>query len=187
MTQTIAQNLIIVNNSKYRRTNYDKHPIEVFNDIDTHITTNKTYIELLDKLNRLDSSYNNTIDELDSLISDARQTYNILKQELELLQLIDTYTYNIPNKEPFITQLNTINTLLEDCNKIINNILNNTVNNVYTYINPLILDSISSSVNALISKQWLSNYISTLNLIPKVRPANATLISDNNNQIKWSN
>lgn len=187
MTQTIAQNLIILNDSNYRRTNYDKHPLNVFTDIDKHVTSNNTYLQIIDKLNKLDSTYNNTIDELDVLISNARQTYNILKQELELLELIDTYTYFVPNKEPFIDQLNTINTLIEDCNKIVNNILNNTVSNVYRYINPLILDEISSSALALINRQWLSNYISTLAIIPKVRPANATLICDNNSQVKWSN
>lgn len=187
MTQTVARNLIILNDSNYRRTNYDKHPLNVFTDIDKHVTSNNTYLQIIDKLNKLDSNYNNTIDELDILISNARQTYNILKQELELLELIDTYNYSVPNKYSFIDQLNTINTLIEDCNKIVNDILNNTVSNVYTYINPLILDEISTSVSALINKQWLSNYISSLALIPKVRPANAILICDSTGQVKWSN
>jgi len=185
MTQTIAQNLIILNNSKHRKTNYNKHPIEVFSDIDDQVTSNNTYIDIINKINKLDINYNNTIDDLNNLISAARQVYTTLKQEQQLLSLIDLYTYTIPNKTSFIAQLNTINTLIEDCNKIVNNILNNTVSRVYTYINPLILDDISSNVNALISKQWLTNYLITLPLIPKIRPINAALICDSSGQVKW--
>lgn len=185
MTQTIAQNILINSKANNRRSNYEQHPLTTFNDLETTINNNKTYNTILDKLVKLESTYNNTLEELDTLISDCRQVSLALQQEKDLLSLMPTYTYTVPNKEPFITLINTINTLIQDCNNIISNINTRTVNSVYIYTNQITLDAISSSVQALVSKEWLANYIGTLPKIPRIKKPNSTLICNNSGEITW--
>lgn len=185
MTQTIAQNILINNRANNRKTNYGKHPIGTFTDLDVVINNNTTYNTILNKLVKLESTYDNTLEELDTLISDCRQVSLVLQQEKDLLSLIDTYTYLVPNKAPLITLINTINTLIQDCNSIINNINNRTVSNVYIYTNEIVLDAISSSVQALVSKEWLANYIGTLPTIPRIKKPNSTLICNSSGEITW--
>jgi hypothetical protein len=185
MTQTIAQNILINSKANDRRSNYGQHPLTTFKDLDDTINSNTTYNTILFKLDKLESTYNNTLDELDILISDCRQVSLVLQQEKDLLNLIDTYTYTVPNKVPFITLINTINSLIQDCNNIINNINNRAVNNVYTYTNVVVLDAISSSAQALISKEWLANYLGTLPTIPKIKKINSTLICNSDGEIIW--
>ena len=91
----------------------------------------------------------------------------------------------MPNKAPFITFINTINNLIEECNNIIKTIVNSTVNNVNIYTNQIILDEISSSIYALINKEWLNNYMSNLPKIVKSKKVNSTLICNNNGEIVW--
>ncbi len=185
MTQTIAQNILINNRANNRKTNYGQHPLTTFTDLDDVINTNTTYNTILNKLVKLESTYDNTLEELDILISDCRQVSLVLQQEKDLLSLIDTYTYSVPDKGPFITLINTINTLIQDCNSIINNINTRTVSNVYSYTNEIVLDVISSSVEALVTKEWLANYIGNLPKIPRIKKANSTLICNNSGEITW--
>lgn len=185
MTQTIAQNILINNKANNRKTNYGQHPLDTFTDLDAAINNNITYNTILNKLDKLESNYNSTLEELDTLISDARQVSLVLQQEKNLLSLIDTYTYIVPNKAPFITLISTINTLIQDCNSIINTINNRTVSNVYTYTNEIVLNVISSSVEALVTKEWLANYIGNLPKIPKVKRVNSTLICNSSGKITW--
>jgi hypothetical protein len=186
MTQTIAQNILINNRANNRKSNYGQHTLGTFTDLDKSINNNITYNTILSKLNALDSVYDTTLEELNVLISDARQVSLKLQQDIDLLALMPTYTYVNPvDKAPYITLINTINTLLEDCNKVINNINNRTVSNIDVYTNQVILDSISLSVNALISKEWLASYLGSLPKIPKIKPPNATLICNNNGEITW--
>ena len=91
----------------------------------------------------------------------------------------------MPNKAPFITFINTINNLIEECNSIIKTIVNSTVNNVNIYTNQIILNDISSSIYALLSKEWLTNYITNSPLIPKSKKVNSVLICNNNGEIVW--
>jgi hypothetical protein len=185
MTQTTAQNILINNKANNRKTNYGKHPLTTFADLDESIKNNITYINILKKLDILEATYNNTLDELEILISDCRQVNLLLQDEKDLLNLINTYTYVVPNKAPFITFINTINNLIEECNSIIKTIVNSTVNNVNIYTNQIILNDISSSIYALLSKEWLTNYITNSPLIPKSKKVNSVLICNNNGEIVW--
>lgn len=185
MTQTIAQNILINNKANNRKTNYGKHPLITFKDLDDSIKNNTTYINILNKLDKLDATYNNTLDDLDNLISNCRQVSLLLQEEKNLLNLINTYTYVVPNTFLFIELINTINSLIEECNGIINSIVNNTINNVNIYTNQIVLEEISSSIYALINKEWLNNYTSNLPKIPKSKKVNSTLICNNNGEIVW--
>lgn len=185
MTQTIAQNILINNKANNRKTNYGKHPLTTFADLDESIKNNTTYISILKKLDILEVTYNNTLDELDNLISNCRQVNLLLQEEKNLLNLIDTYTYIIPEDTVFITFINTISSLIEDCNKIISLIVNSTINNVNIYTNQIVLNEISSSIYALLSKEWLTNYMSSLPKIPKSKRVNSVLICNNNGEIVW--
>lgn len=185
MTQTIAQNIIINNKARNRKSNYGKHPIETFEDLDININNNKTYNAIQNKLDKLNTNYNNTIEELDTLISNARQIYTKLKEEEQLLNLVPIYTYNIPNKSSFLLLLRTINTLIEDCNKIINDILLKSVDANYTYNSSLIIEEVSPNILGIPNKSWLFNYLTTVNTIPKIKKANSILICNNNGEIVW--
>jgi hypothetical protein len=185
MTQTVAQNLLINSKAQDRRTNYGKHPIETFNDLDLSITNNKTYNSVLSNLDLLEKNYDNTLEELDILISNTTQTYYKLKDEQNLLLLIDTYTYITPNINTYTALKNNINNLIQECNVIVNSILNTTVSNITTYTNPLLLLSINTSLSAIVNRAWYFNYINTIPKIPKIRPANSTLICNNNGEITW--
>ena len=185
MTQTIAQNIIINNKANNRRSNYGKHPITTFTDLDSSINNNNIYNAIGVKLDKLESNYNNTIDELDSLISQARQIYSQLKEEEQLLNLLPLYSYTIPNKTSYLLLLKTINTLIEDCNKVINDILNKSVDSDYAYNNSLIINQVSSNVLGIPNKSWLFNYLATIDRIPKVKKTNSTLRSNSNGDIVW--
>ena len=185
MTQTTAQNILINNKANNRKTNYGKHPLITFKDLDDSIKNNTTYINILNKLDKLDATYNNTLDELDNLISNCREINLLLQEENDLLNLIDTYTYIVPDTTPFIAFINTINNLIEECNSIINTIVNNTINNVNIYTNQIILNEISSSIYGLINKEWLNDYITNLPKIPKSKKVNSTLICNSNGEIVW--
>ena len=185
MTQTIAQNIIINNKAKNRKNNYGKHPIEIFEDLDQSINNNNTYNIIQVKLDKLEANYNNTIEELDSLISQSTQIYTRLKQEQQLLGLLPTYTYNIPNKSSFLLLLKTINTLIEDCNKIINDILSKSLNANYIYKNSLIIEEVSSDVLGIPNKSWLFNYLITLNRMPTIKKLNSILICNSEGKIVW--
>lgn len=184
MTYTIAQNLLINSKAQYRSNNYGKHPIEVF-DIDQTIINNKTYNNIIKSLEVLESNYDQSLEEIDLLILEAQNNYNVIKNEIKLLNLLPTYTYTIPNKDTYIAFINDINTLVEDCNKVLNSILNNTLNNLHVYTNQLIINEVGNSINAIVTKQWLSSYFNTVALIPKVKPENATLVCDSSGEIKW--
>jgi hypothetical protein len=185
MTQTVAQNLLINSKAQDRRTNYGKHSIETFDNLDISINNNKTYNSVRSNLELLEKNYDNTLEELDILISNTTQTYYRLKDEQNLLLLIDTYTYTTPNINTYTDLKTTINNLIQDCNVILNNILNTTVKDIAVYINPLLLLSINASLNAVVNKAWYFNYINTIPKIPKIRPANSILICDSNGEIRW--
>lgn len=186
MTQTIAQNILINSRANNRRTNYGQHPLITFNDLDKIIINNTIYNTILNKLDKLEQTYDTTLEELDVFISDARQANLALQQDTDLLSLIPTYSYITPeDKASFIILINTINTLLQDCNNIINTINNKTVNNIYIYTNQVILNDISSSVNALVNREWLTNYINSLPKVPKAKRSNSTLICNSSGEITW--
>jgi len=159
MTYTKAQNLLINSTSQYRSTNYGKHPINVFN---------------IDEL-----------EELDSLISEAQTNYNNIKQQILLLDLLPTYTYTIPDKQDYIDLINEINTLVEECNKILGSILLDTQSNVAVYTSQLIINEVGTGINSIVNKQWLSNYFNSISLIPKIKPSNAALICNSSGEIQW--
>lgn len=184
MTYTKAQNLLINSTSQYRSTNYGKHPIDVFN-IDETILNNKTYNNIINSLNMLESNYNNSLEELDILISQAQSNYNNIKQDLILLELLPTYTYTIPDKQDYIDLISEINTLVEECNKILSSILLDTLDNMAIYTNQLIIDEVGTGINSVINKQWLNNYLNSISLVPKIKLSNATLICDSSGEIKW--
>ena len=185
MTQTVAQNIIINNKAKNRKNNYGKHPIETFEDLDQSINNNSTYNIIQVKLDKLDANYNNTIEDLDRLISQSRETYTKLKQEQQLLNLLPIYTYNIPSKSSFLLLLRTINTLIEDCNKVINDILNKSLSTNYVYDRSLIIQEVSSDPLGIPDKTWLFNYLTSLNRIPNIKRANSILICNNSGEIVW--
>ena len=186
MTQTIAQNIIINNKAQNRRTNYGQHPINTFTELDSTIKNNNTYNSIQTKLDKLNNNYDNTISELDTFISDARQINSMLKQDQQLLELIPTYTYNIPNKSSFLLLLNTINTLIEDCNKIINNILDKTIDSDYIYTNSLTVEEVSANVLGIINRSWLFNYLSTINRLPTIKRPNSVLTCNSQGEIVWT-
>lgn len=184
MTYTKAQILLINSTADYRSTNYGKHPKEVFN-IDETILNNPTYNSIIKSLYLLENNYDNSIDELDILISNAQTAYNTLVTQNSILQSTPIYTYSIPNKQTYINFISQINTLIEDCNKIIINILNNTVNYVSVYTSQLLITEVGTTLDALVNKEWLYNYFNNLPKIPKVRVINATLICNSAGEIEW--
>jgi hypothetical protein len=184
MTYTKAQNLLINSTSQYRSTNYGKHPIDVFN-IDEAVLNNKTYNNIMNSLNMLETNYNNTLEELDSLISEAQINYNNIKQQILLLDLLPTYTYSIPDKQDYIDLINEINTLVEECNKILSSILLDTLDSVAVYTSQLIINEVGTGINSIVNKQWLSNYFNSISLIPKIKPSSAALICNSSGEIQW--
>jgi hypothetical protein len=186
MQNSTAQLLLNEAKARNRRSNYGKHPISAITDVDTYIRNNAHYINVQKNINALTQSYLEMKQVLSQLINHQQQLNMYLAKELQLINTMPIYTYNIIDKAPFKAFLNTINALIAECNALINTIQTSTIDDTTLYPRQLLISEVSSSANAVVTKSWLNTYIASQPTLPTINKPNSVLVCNAQGEIQWS-
>jgi hypothetical protein len=192
MPQTIAQNLLSNRRSLNRDTNYGKHPIAVFTDLDESIKSNETYVEIDKLLTQTEQILQAQEDQLNAQINQARDTANFLFNQYTILQNTPAYSYDsdyyLYNITPNITTIrdltDQINELIYECTSGLAE-LDKKVGTNYRYLNQVAVDITGSNDLSVVTKQSLINYIFNKPLLPKVVVLDSTLKCNSSGIVVW--